>query len=49
MKILIIFNQEPYNNTDITWNGLRLAKTLKNNGQEVLLNERFSRHGKRRL
>lgn len=25
MKILIIFNREPYDNTDVTWNGLRLA------------------------
>ncbi len=23
MKILIIFNREPCDNTDITWNGLR--------------------------
>jgi len=35
MKILIIFNHKPYDNTDITWNGLRLAETLKKNGQEV--------------
>ncbi len=35
MKILIIFNREPYDNTDVTWNGLRLADTLKKNGQEV--------------
>jgi uncharacterized protein involved in oxidation of intracellular sulfur len=26
MKILIIFNHEPYDNTDVTWNGLRLAE-----------------------
>ena len=24
MKTLIIFNREPYDNTDVTWNGLRL-------------------------
>jgi len=29
MKILIIFNREPYDNTDVTWNGLRLADTLR--------------------
>lgn len=35
MKILIIFNREPYDSTDVTWNGLRLAETLRKNGQEV--------------
>ncbi len=35
MKILIIFNREPYDNTDVTWNGLRLADTLVKNGNEV--------------
>lgn len=35
MKILIIFNHEPYDNTDVTWNGLRLAKKLVENNQEV--------------
>lgn len=35
MKVLIIFNREPYDNTDVTWNGLRLAQTLNKNGQEV--------------
>lgn len=35
MKILIIFNHEPYDNTDVTWNGLRLSDTLKKSGQEV--------------
>jgi len=35
MKVLIIFNREPYDNTDITWNGLRLADTLRQNGHEV--------------
>ncbi|MBU0476182.1 MAG: DsrE family protein [Bacteroidetes bacterium] len=35
MKALIIFNREPYDNTDVTWNGLRLAETLRKNGQEV--------------
>ncbi|MDD2411596.1 MAG: DsrE family protein [Bacteroidales bacterium] len=35
MKILIIFNREPYDGTDVTWNGLRLAETLRKNEQEV--------------
>ena len=35
MKVLIIFNREPYDNTDVTWNGLRLADTLRTNGNEV--------------
>ena len=37
MKILIIFNHEPYNGTDVTWNGLRLAGTLAEGGNEVRL------------
>ena len=37
MKILIIFNREPYDNTDVTWNGLRLAKKLYEGGNEVNL------------
>jgi uncharacterized protein involved in oxidation of intracellular sulfur len=28
MKILFIFNRQPYDGTDITWNGLRLAGKL---------------------
>ncbi|WP_298170284.1 DsrE family protein [Acidithiobacillus sp.] len=35
MKALIIFNREPYDNTDVTWNGLRLAGKLLEAGQEV--------------
>lgn len=35
MKILIIFNRVPYDNTDVTWNGLRLAGKLVENGQAV--------------
>ena len=35
MKILIVFNRQPYDNTDVTWNGLRLAGKLLNVGQEV--------------
>ncbi len=37
MKILIVFNREPYDNTDVTWNGLRLAGKLAENGHEVRL------------
>ena len=35
MKILLIFNREPYDGTDVTWNGLRLAGKLVENKQEV--------------
>ena len=35
MKVLIVFNREPYDDTDVTWNGLRLANTLLDNGHEV--------------
>lgn len=35
MKTLIIFNRPPYDNTDVTWNGLRLANTLLKNNVEV--------------
>ncbi len=35
MSVLIIFNREPYDNTDVTWNGLRLADTLVKGGTEV--------------
>lgn len=35
MKNLIIFSREPYDSTDVTWNGLRLAEKLLDAGQEV--------------
>jgi len=35
MKTLIIFNHPPYDGTDITWNGLRLAGQLLESNQEV--------------
>lgn len=35
MSILVIFNREPYDNTDVTWNGLRLAGKLREAGQDV--------------
>jgi len=31
----MIFNREPYDSTDVTWNGLRLAIKLLEAGQEV--------------
>lgn len=37
MKILIIFNRQPYDGTDVTWNGLRLADKLAEAGSEVRL------------
>ena len=35
MPVLIIFNREPYDGTDVTWNGLRLADKLREKGAEV--------------
>ena len=35
MKILLIFNRQPYDDTDVTWNGLRLAQKLIEEGQVV--------------
>lgn len=35
MKILIIFNHQPYDGTDVTWNGLRLAGKLIETSQEI--------------
>ncbi|MBN1141137.1 MAG: DsrE family protein [Deltaproteobacteria bacterium] len=35
MKHLIIFNREPYDGSDVTWNGLRLAGKLSEMNQEV--------------
>ena len=32
---LLVFNRNPYDGTDITWNGLRLAEELLNTGLEV--------------
>ena len=37
MSILIILNQQPYDGTDVTWNALRLARQLHNDGEEVRL------------
>lgn len=35
MSVLVVFNHEPYDGTDVTWNGLRLAGKLRENGQDV--------------
>lgn len=35
MSVLIIFNRQPYDSTDVTWNGLRLADKLVDNKQKV--------------
>jgi len=35
MKTLFIFNRNPYDGTDITWNGLRLAGQLLKTDSEV--------------
>jgi uncharacterized protein involved in oxidation of intracellular sulfur len=35
VKILFIFNSEPYDDTDMTWNGLRLAAQLLEDECEV--------------
>ena len=32
---LLVFNRNPYDGTDVTWNGLRLAEALLNAGLEV--------------
>ena len=34
---LLVFNRNPYEGTDVTWNGLRLAEQLLNTGLEVNL------------
>ncbi len=35
MSVLIVLNREPYDGTDVTWNGLRLAGKLREGGQDV--------------
>ena len=35
MATLLILNQQPYDGTDVTWNTLRLARQLHNDGVEV--------------
>ena len=37
MKMLIIFNRNPYDGTDVTWNALRLADKLLDTGVEMRL------------
>ena len=46
MKILIAFNRAPYDNTDVSWNGLRLAAKLVDGGSDVrifLMNDAVDR------
>lgn len=35
MSILIVFNHQPYDGSDVAWNGLSLAKTLHKKGEEI--------------
>ena len=35
MRILLVFNRNPYDGTDVTWNGLRLAEQLLQSGSDV--------------
>jgi uncharacterized protein involved in oxidation of intracellular sulfur len=35
MIVLIVFNHQPYDGTDVTWNGLRLAGKLNERGIDV--------------
>ena len=37
MSTLIIFNRQPYDGTDVTWNGLRLADKLMEQGVDLRL------------
>ena len=32
---MTVFNHQPYDGSDVTWNGLRLAGTLRQSGQDV--------------
>ena len=34
-NVLLVFNKNPYDGTDVTWNGLRLAEQLLNTGLDV--------------
>lgn len=35
MKVLFIFNHQPYDGSDVAWNGLRLAQNLQKRGEDV--------------
>lgn len=35
MKVLIIFNRKPYDNTDVTWNDLHLTAKLAEARQKI--------------
>ena len=34
-NVLLVFDRNPYDGTDVTWNGFRLADQLLNTGLEV--------------
>ncbi len=35
MSILVVLNHQPYDGSDVTWNALRLVKTLQDKGEGV--------------
>ena len=37
MSVLIVLNRNPYDETDVTWNALRLAEKLREDGEDVRL------------
>jgi len=37
MSVLIVLNRNPYDGTDVTWNALRLADKLREDGEVVRL------------
>ena len=37
MTVLLVLNRNPYDGTDVTWNALRLAQQLLDDGAEVRL------------
>jgi uncharacterized protein involved in oxidation of intracellular sulfur len=37
MSTLLILNRDPYDGTDVTWNALRLAEKLREDGEEIRL------------
>ena len=40
MNTVIIFNRQPYDGTDVTWNGLRLADALLQAAEQSLIPNR---------
>ena len=35
MKVLVVFNRNPYDGTDVTWNAIRLGEKLLDKGVEL--------------